>query len=331
MHPAPPPLSRRRRALAAGLAAGWAATLAGLPRRVRGAPPRIAYLSQHTPQTTLANAEHVRRELLALGLAEGRDYELHVRFAELRRERLPALAQELAAIGPALIIAPGPSVSAALQAMPQVPIVMIGDPVLAGAAASAHQPGGRVTGVNILFGPLNVKRLELLAELLPRGASVMVIATPGARTTDVPAQQAAADRLGLRLRVAYAESREQLEAALADARRLHVEGINQLNAPILWGLRRHTFEAAQALRLPAIYQWADAAAEGGLMAYGPRNSLVWRQALGIARRVLLGEPPARIPIEEPTHIQLALNLKAAAAIGLRFPPALLARADEVIE
>lgn len=146
----------------------------------------------------------------------------------------------------------------------------------------------------------------------------------------MPALQAKAQQLGLRLHPAYVRNAAELDNALAQAARLKPAGINQLNSPMLWSLRQRTYRASASLRIPAIYQWAEAAAEGGLMAYGPRSQLMWRQFLTIAKRVLDGEAPGNIPIQEPTHIQLALNQGTARAMGMQFTPALLARADEVL-
>ncbi len=293
-------------------------------------PRRIALLSQSSEAAAQPSLQLMRRYLADMGMAEGRDYVFDSRFADFKTERLAPLATELLALQPDVIIAPGPAAAAAFRVDSKVPLLVMGDPVLAQQAIDERNPGGRVTGVNILFQPLNIKRMEFLAEVVPRGSAVMVIATPAARAVSVPDLQATCERLGLRMHTAYAESEATLDDALQQAAHLKVAGINQLNSPILWGLRQRTYRAAEALRIPASYQWAEAAAEGGLMAYGPRNPDMWRQMMRITKRVLDGEAPGNIPIESPTLIHLTLNRTSAARIGLNFPASLLARADEVV-
>lgn len=322
-----PPLTRRRALAALGAGAGLGCPAAS----VLAAPRRVALLSSNDEAGYAGTLNLIHQSFAELGLQQGRDFVLDVRYANMRPERLVPLAAELMAAGPALILAPGRAAAAAFTVESDVPLLVMGDPVLAGQAQQPRALGGRVTGVNILFQPLNVKRLEFLAELCESGSTVLIIATPEAQVHSLPSLQAKAQQLGLRLHAAYARNATELDEALALAAKLKPAGINQLNSPILWSLRQRTFKAAAALRIPAIYQWAEAAGEGGLMAYGPRNSLMWRQYLSIAKRVLEGEAPGSIPIQEPTHIQLALNQGAARALGLRFPPTLLARADEVLE
>lgn len=322
----------QRRLVLAGLGC-WAGVHA-VPLRAQSnsgpQPRRLAYLGQQSEAASQPVLQLMRRYLGEMGLAQGRDYTLDSRYADYRTERLTSLAAELMALQPDLIIAPGPAAAAAFRIDSKVPLLVMGDPVLAQQAVDERNPGGRVTGVNIQFQLLNIKRLEMLAEVVPRGSKVLVIATPAAREVSVPELQAIGAQLGLRVHTAYAESEATLDAALEQAKTLKVAGINQLNSPILWGLRRRTYRAAEALRIPAIYQWAEAAAEGGLMAYGPRNPDMWRQMMRIAKRVLDGEAPGQIPIESPTLIHLALNRASAARIGLNFPASLLARADEVV-
>ena len=301
---------------------------AGSPSSAR--PRRIGYLSQQSAAAQARALQWMHQFLGEMGMAQGRDYVLEARFADFHNDRLAPLAAEMVAWGPDVLIAPGPASVAAMRVESRVPVLVMGDPVLAQLAMSERAPGGRVTGVNIQFEPLNIKRMEILAEVVPRGSTVLVIATPAAREGSVPDLQATCERLGLRMHTAYAESEATLDAALQQAQTLKVAGINQLNSPVLWGLRQRTYRAAEALRIPAIYQWADAASDGGLMAYGPRSAEMFRQLMRITKRVLDGEAPGSIPVESPTLIHLTLNRTSAARIGLNFPASLLARADEVV-
>jgi putative ABC transport system substrate-binding protein len=298
-----------------------AASLAVAAGRLHAAPRRIGLLSVTTAEATEASRTSFAAGLAEVGLLEGRDYRWLVRYADNRPEQLDALAAELLAARPALVIAPGQAAMSAMRAGTGIPVLGMGDLVPAGLAKSLREPGGRATGVSILWEPLNLKRMEMLAELLPRRGRVLVLAEPSlARRPDYLAElTAAAKRVGLSAQMAYASDAAQIEAAFARATRERFEGVNQLNSPLLWGQRQVSFAAAIKHRLPAIYQWAEAAGEGGLVAYGPRNALMRRQLMRLAARVLAGEDPARIPIEQPTDIQLTLNAGVAARIGLRLP------------
>jgi len=255
-----------------------------------------------------------------------------VRHADNQPARLDALAAELLAAQPALIIAPGQAALSAMKPDSTVPVLGMGDLVRAGLAKSLQQPGGRATGVSILWEPLNFKRLEILAQVLPRRSRVLLLAEASMdrRSPYLGELGAAARRMGLESQPRFAGDAAQIEAAFEHAARERMAGVSQLNSPLLWSLRQVSFAAAVRHRLPAVYQWAEAAGEGGLIGYGPRNELMRRQLMRIAVRVLQGESPARIPIEQPTDIQLTLNQAVAEQIGLKFPSSLLARADEVV-
>ena len=137
--------------------------------------------------------------------------------------------------------------------------------------------------------------------------------------------------LGLVTHAAFANTAAEIDAAFAAARRLRVAGVNVLNSPFLYNLRAHIFQLAASAKLPAIYQWPDAAREGGLMAYGPSLDAMNRQLAGYASRVLAGAKPADLPIEQPTRFEFVINLLTAKALGLTIPQELRLRADEVIQ
>lgn len=329
----PLPFARApRRRIASGIATGVAVVAAAPWRRVRAAPRRIALLENSNPTISRNSHRWFTEGLTERGLVEGRDFILDARFAAFEPSRLPGLARELLAGSPALLVAPGPAAAAAAMAIAgDTPVLVMGDPVLAGQATALRQPGGRVTGVSILFEPLNHKRIEWLAAVCTRGARIMLLGDQQVHETAMPKLRETAQRFGLEVVAAYARTAAELEAAIAEAKRQAVDGLNQLNSPFIWGQRQWLYRQITALRIPAIYQWAGAAAEGGLMAYGPRSDLMWKQLAGIARRVLDGESPSRIPIEQPTHIHLTLNKSAAREIGLKFPATVLARADEIVD
>ena len=293
---------------------------------------RIGYLTVGGATSSPAGLQAIREGLRERGHVEGRDVVLDVRFAEGRAQDLPRLAAELAALKPAVIIATGQAADAALAAtaMLATPIVSLGDLVASGYAAQLGRPAGRVTGVSFLPLPLNAKRLELLALTVPRGSAVLNLAglppLPGAMRL----VEDAGNALGLVTHAAYAHTADEIDAAFAAARRWRVAGVNVLNSPFLYNLRAHIFQLAASAKMPAIYQWPDAAREGGLMGYGPSIEAMNRQLAGYASRILAGAKPADLPIEQPTRFELVINLKTATALGITIPQSLLLRADEVI-
>ncbi len=210
------------------------------------------------------------------------------------------------------------------------PVASLGDLVASGYAAQLGRPGGRVTGVSFLPFPLNAKRLELLAQTLPRGSAVLNLADRQPLPEAIWVVEDAGRSLGLVTHAAYASTAAEIDAAFGTARRLRVAGVNVLNSPFLYNLRAHIFQLAASAKLPAIYQWPDAAREGGLMAYGPSLEAMNRQLAGYASRILAGAKAADLPIEQPTRSELVINLKTARALGITIPQSLLLRAVEVI-
>ena len=233
---------------------------------------RIGYLTAGGATSNPAGLQALREGLRERGHVEGRDIVLDVRYAEGRVQDLPRLAAGLAALKPVVIIAPGPATTdaaLAATAMLATPVVSLGDLVASGHAAQLGRPGGRVTGISFLPFPLNAKRLELLAQTLPQGSAVLNLADRQPLPEAIRLVEDAGHALGLVTHVAYASTADEIDAAFAAARRLRVAGVNVLNSPFLYNLRAQIFQLAASAKLPAIYQWPDAAREGGLMAYGP--------------------------------------------------------------
>ena len=323
---------RRRLALAAF--AGTALAMAAPALRAQRAPRRVGVLAPFLPDSVAQLLQALREGFAAQGLTVGRDLVIELRHADNQGALLAPLAAELAALGPEVVIALGPAATdAALSATAAgaTPIVSIGDLVAAGHAGELGRPGGRVTGLSFLPLPLNTKRLELLAELLPKGSAVLnlIDLTPFPAMTQ--AVQDAGRQLGLVPHAAYASTQAEVDQAFARARTLHVAGVNVLASPFLHGVRAQIMQHALRARLPAIYQWPETAREGGLLGYGPSSVAMFRQLAGYAARILRGARPAELPIEQPTKVELVVNLKTARAIGAEIPRALLLRADEVIE
>jgi putative tryptophan/tyrosine transport system substrate-binding protein len=188
-----------------------------------------------------------------------------------------------------------------------------------------------VTGISFLPTPLNTKRLELLAELLPRASAVLNLADPLARNGPMQAVEAAGRSRALVMHAAYARTPAEIKAAFMQARALRVAGVNVTNSPFLHSHRALAIRLAAGARLPAIYQWSESAREGGLMSYGQSLGAMFRQLSGYVARILAGAIPADLPIEQPTRFEFLINLRTAKALGITIPQALLLRANEVIE
>jgi putative ABC transport system substrate-binding protein len=273
------------------------------------------------------------RLLTEQGLVLGRDIVIDMRSAQGRIDQVPQLAAELAATRPAVVITLGPQPTQAyLAADAGAPVVaLLGAAVEIGVVPELARPGGRLTGVSFLGSTLNGKRLELLAQVLPKGATVMNLGDPGSRTPFVVEDLAMFSRsLGLRTRETQAATLAEIDAAFASALRSGVQGVNVLASPFLHASRRRIIEQAARARLPAIYQWPRSAHDGGLMAYGPNQQALFRTLAEMSARVLNGTRAGDIPMVQPTRFELVVNRVTARALGLVLPQALLLRADEVI-
>lgn len=230
---------------------------------------RVALLTVSTEASFASPLQAVRDGLRERGHVEGRDIVVDIRYADGRAKELFRLAAELAALRPVVIIALGSSATdAALAAAADVPIVSLGDLVAAGHATQLARPGGRVTGVSFLPTPLNAKRLELLAELLPKGSAVLNLADLSPLLGSMQSVEAAGRSLGLVMHAAYARTPAEIETAFVAARRLRVAGVNVLNSPFLSAEHARIIQLAAGAKLPAIYQWLETARGGGRWATG---------------------------------------------------------------
>ena len=251
-------------------------------------------------------------------------------------DRLPALATDLVRHQVAVIAAPGSTVAAlaAKAATDKIPIVFATgtDPVEVGLVASLNHPGGNVTGVALLNVEVGPKRLELLHELFPAATSFGVNPTNSAAAEPVSRSvQAAARTLGIKLHVLHASSEREFDGVFAAATRLQAAGL-VIGSDIFFNSQIDTI-AGLAVRhaLPAVYQLREFAAAGGLLSYGSSVVDGYRQCGVYTGRILKGEKPADLPVQQTTKVELFINLKTAKALGLTIPLPLLGRADEVIE
>jgi putative ABC transport system substrate-binding protein len=278
-----------------------------------------------------------KRGLAETGYVEDRNVAIEYRWADDHYNRLPVLAKELVQRQVAVLAAPGsPAALPAKAATTVIPTVfMIGsDPVKLGLVASLNRPGGNLTGYAYLNVEIAPKRLELLHEFLPTARSIALLVNP-ANPTEAAAQteelQGAADALGVRLTVANASSAIELEDAFATLVRDQVEAL-QLGVDPLFGNHIDQIVAlATRSKIPTIYPWREFTAAGGLMNYGASIPDAFHQVGVYTGQILKGAKPADLPVQRPTKLQLVLNVTTAKALGIEFPPKLLASADEVIE
>jgi putative ABC transport system substrate-binding protein len=270
-------------------------------------------------------------ELRSAGFVEG--HNLVVRGWALRDEQFPEMAAELVKAKVDVIVCAGdPATRAAQQATTTIPILAGADDMIgSGLVPSLAHQGGNTTGFSLFASELDVKRLELLHEFVPRARRIAVLADP---TTISPRSQltSAGRDLGLELVRFEAQSPEEIGRTLDAIAAAKVEAVNVLASPLLNVSRPQIIDRMQDARLPAIYQWPESAEDGGLLAYGPRLVQIFREI--VARqlvKLLRGAKPTDLPIEQPTKFELVVNLKTARALGLEVPLHLQQRADEVIE
>jgi putative tryptophan/tyrosine transport system substrate-binding protein len=326
---------RRREfmALAGSAAAVW--PLAARAQQPQGRP-LIGVLSPISAALAARNMEALRQGLRELGYVEGRNIGFEFRYAEGDLARLPALAAELVALQPAVIIAgSAPGALAAREATRVIPIVIasVQDPMALGLAASMARPGGNLTGVwsegdDSLIG----KRLELFKDAVP-GASrlaVFVDPTDASDVSTVKAVPAAARALGLDLRVVEVRSAD-FEAPFAAAAREGAQGLYVSQNPFFFARRAEIAAMALRARLPAVDGYREFAVAGGLISYAASLPDFYRRFGAFVDKILKGANAGDLPIERATKFELVVNLKTAKALGLTIPESFLLRADEVIE
>jgi putative ABC transport system substrate-binding protein len=273
-------------------------------------------------------------ELGKAGFIEGKNLGVDARGFAIHPDQAAAVAAELVKSGVDVIICPGKQITATVQAATRtIPILSVIDDMIAdGLVPSLAHPGGNLTGISILASELDGKRQEILMELVPESRHMVALVDPG---TAVPLQlealrQATAMR-GVELSVLPVGSPEEIAAAIDKASDAGATALNVLASPLLNRYRRLILECSAARRLPAIYQWPETAEEGGLAAYGPRFTGIYRQLAGQLVKLLRGAKPPDLPVEQPTTFELVVNLNTAKELGLTVPPLIPARADEVIE
>ena len=277
-----------------------------------------------------------KQGLQELGYIEGRNLALELRFAEGKAERLPALAEELVQLKVDVILTGDtPSARAAQRATRVIPVVMgtATDPVGSGLVASLAHPGGNITGFSNMSSEISPMRLEMLIAVVPKLSRVAVLLNPSNPATrlELKSLEEANKSTGLKLLVLEAETPEQIERAFAAMVKQRAQGVVMTN-DVLFGQQRHQIaELALKHRIPAVGFTQASADAGLLMSYGQNIGENFWRAAAYVDRIIRGAKPADLPVEQPTKIELVINMKTAKALGIKIQQSILVRADRVIE
>ena len=327
-------LIRRRDFIAlAGGAAAW-----GLPARAQQQNmPVIGYLGSESPGRYASRLSAFRQGLAETGYAEGSNVAIEFRWAEGQYRRLPGLAMDLVSRQVTVIVAPGGAevALAAKSATATIPIVfeMGGDPIALGVVGSLSRPGGNLTGVSSLSVEVSRKRLEFMHELFPTAEVFAVAVNPTSPTSESQLRNlhAAAASLGVQLHILNASAEQEFDAVFTAMPHMRAGGLVLTSDPYFAYRSQQLAELAVLHAVPAITQSRDFPIAGGLMSYGGDFEQSHRQAGAYAGRIIKGERPSDLPVQQVTKVELFINLKAGNALGVAFPPSLLSSADMVIE
>jgi putative ABC transport system substrate-binding protein len=319
------------------LIGGAAVAASGAARAQQPAKSRrIGILETVSPSLNMKNLEALQRGLRELGYIENQNYILEYRSADGDGRRFPALADELVRLGVDLIVTRGtPAARAAKDATETIPIVMaaIGEPLGMGVVASLARPGGNVTGLSAFVTELAGKRVELLKELRPGNSIAAFFSNMG--NPVVPLQweetKKAAQTLGIEVALLDVRTKDDIPRAFETASARHVDTLLVGIDALIQEYRQLITDLAAKHRLAAIYPSRESVDVGGLMAYGVSYPDLYFRSASLIDKIFRGAKAGDLPVEQPTKLELIINLKAANALGLNVPPTLLSRADEVIE
>jgi putative tryptophan/tyrosine transport system substrate-binding protein len=317
-----------------------ALVVAGASRQASGqsreSMPRVGMLTPAPSPTAKPAWDAFREAMKELGYVERKSVAYEYRSAEGQPERLPELATELTKLPvKVMVVANTPGNLAAKRATTTIPIVMVavGDPVRVGLVSNLGRPGGNITGFTNLSGQIAAKRLQLLKEVIPTATRIGMIGNPGDPNALVQIQdaEAAARELKVQLRLFTIKEAAQLEPALEAARSWRAQALLRLNDPLQVSLRARTIELAAKARIPTMYSSRADAEAGGLIGYGVDPLESYRRAASYVDRILKGTRPGDLPVQQPTKLELSVNLKTAAALNIKIPQTVLVQADQVIE
>jgi len=300
---------------------------------------RIGWMSLGNPTASDPVMDAFRQGMRELGYMEGQTFVMEPRYADGKSERMPEQAAELERAGVDVIIAgPFGALQAAQHSTSRVPIIMTpsADPVATGIVQSLGHPGGTITGITEMMPELTPQRLTLLKHIVPTLSRVAILWRPGTLSEDafthmLQETQAMARSLGVHLQVVEAAQVEDFDTAFAAMATERAEGLIVLVNPMFGLQRQHIIERAAKQRLPAIYEWKAFVRSGGLISYGADVPDIYRRAAGFVDKILKGAKPGDLPVEGPKVFDMAVNLKAAKALGVTIPESILQQAIEVIE
>ena len=317
-------MNRRREFLIALGAVPWTA------QAQKGRPRTLGALDPF-PNSSITEGE-LRNWLRHSGYSDIELQRVVVLGSNGRDDLLPRLATQLVALRPAVILTWGDAaVQAAQAATTDIPIVVMTDNLVgAGHVSSLNRPGGNVTGISVMSTELDAKRLELLAPILPPRSTVMLLADAVTSPLSRPALHRTAAMLGLQLIEVTVRTLEEMQRALADARKSGIVGVNVLASPLLFAQSEHLIGWANGQRLPAIFEWGFLADKGALVAYGPLIEPLYRRLFKQVVGLMRGGHVNDFPVEQPTSFEFVINLRTSRAVGVEIPQQLMLRADRVI-
>src|SRR5262245_20023541 len=300
--------------------------------------PRVGYINPGFPSepVRMRRLEAFRQGLRELGYSEGRNIALEPRWAEGKYDRYPAIAADLVRLKVNVIVTiGGAATKAAKQATRTIPIVMstVTDPVESGLVESLARPGGNVTGTSMMAPDLAGKQFELLRQALPEVSRVALLwnpANPGG-AVQLREAEAAGRAMGVRLQTLEARNSQQIDRAFAAMTRERPGALIVLADAILYNQRKQIAALAAQSRLPSASALSDYAEAGGLISYSANSLDLERRSATFVDKILKGAKPGDLPVEQPTKLELVINLKTAKALGLTIPPSVLARADQLIQ
>jgi putative ABC transport system substrate-binding protein len=316
---------------------GTSATSWPLLARAQAAMPLIGFLSSRSPGESAGVVTAFRQGLRESGFVEGQTLAIAFRWAEGRYDRLPALATELVGLPVAVLFTGGgPSAAlAAKAATSTIPVVFsaVSDPTALALVESLNRPGGNVTGMSLFASDLWAKNVELLKELVPAAGVMGYLVNPMSPMMAgyLKGAAQAASTLGVDIRLLNASTEGEIDEAFASLQRLRAGGLIVPNEPYLDSQRDRITALAARYSVPALYNLREYVVAGGLASYGPSLQDSYRRSAVYVGRILKGEKPADLPVQVPTTFEFVINLKTAKTLGITIAPALLARADEVIE
>ena len=319
--------------LLGGATAAWPITVRAQEQTIK--VHRIGFLWEN-PATFPDALEAFRQELRRLGYVEGQNIIIEFRWAEGKPDRMRELAEELVRLRVDAIVAPSSVYTAAARAATStIPIIFMShaDPLRTGHVESLGRPGGNVTGFSLMMTETNVKSLELLKEAIPRVSRVAVLFDPAtpSHAPGLKAVEAAGPTLGMHIQPVAAPSAAEYEGAFSAMSRERAQAVLVLSTPLFIAGAKPLAELGLRHKLASVYGPKQHVEAGGLMSYSPDRADLWRRGAGYIDRVLKGAQPAELPVQQPIKFELVINLKTATAIGVTIAPAILARADEVIE